>query len=53
MAPLFGYLGDRYSRKYLMAVGIFFWSLATLLGSFMPVSAVGLMVVIVVVVVND
>lgn len=36
MAPLFGYLGDRYSRKYLMAVGIFFWSLATLLGSFMP-----------------
>ncbi|MPC23069.1 Protein spinster [Portunus trituberculatus] len=39
MAPLFGYLGDRYSRKNLMAVGIFFWSLATLLGSFMPVSA--------------
>ncbi|XP_045106251.1 protein spinster-like [Portunus trituberculatus] len=36
MAPLFGYLGDRYSRKNLMAVGIFFWSLATLLGSFMP-----------------
>uniref|UniRef100_A0A0P4WBV2 Major facilitator superfamily (MFS) profile domain-containing protein n=1 Tax=Scylla olivacea TaxID=85551 RepID=A0A0P4WBV2_SCYOL len=36
MAPLFGYLGDRYSRKYLMAVGIFFWSLATLVGSFMP-----------------
>lgn len=36
MAPIFGYLGDRYSRKYLMAVGIFFWSLATLVGSFMP-----------------
>ncbi|XP_071517135.1 protein spinster [Panulirus ornatus] len=36
MAPLFGYLGDRFSRRYLMAVGIFFWSLATLIGSFMP-----------------
>lgn len=39
MAPVFGYLGDRFSRKYLMAVGIFFWCLATLVGSFMPVSA--------------
>lgn len=38
MAPVFGYLGDRFSRKYLMAVGIFFWCLATLVGSFMPVS---------------
>lgn len=36
MAPLFGYLGDRFSRRYLMAVGILFWSLATLIGSFMP-----------------
>ncbi|XP_042858688.1 protein spinster-like [Penaeus japonicus] len=36
MAPVFGYLGDRFSRKYLMAVGIFFWCLATLVGSFMP-----------------
>lgn len=36
VAPLFGYLGDRFSRKYLMAVGLFFWSLATLVGSFMP-----------------
>lgn len=36
MAPLFGYLGDRFSRKILMAVGISFWCLATLIGSFMP-----------------
>ncbi|XP_068215167.1 protein spinster-like isoform X2 [Palaemon carinicauda] len=36
MAPLFGYLGDRFSRKILMAVGISFWCLATLVGSFMP-----------------
>lgn len=36
MAPIFGYLGDRYSRKYLMAVGVFFWSLTTLIGSYMP-----------------
>lgn len=32
-APLFGYLGDRYSRKYLMAAGVFLWSVLTLLGS--------------------
>ena len=34
-APVFGYLGDRYSRKWLLAVGISFWSLSTLAGSFM------------------
>ncbi|XP_071449409.1 protein spinster [Hetaerina americana] len=34
-APLFGYLGDRYNRKYIMASGIFLWSLTTLLGSYM------------------
>lgn len=34
-APLFGYLGDRYSRKWIMAFGVFLWSLTTLLGSFM------------------
>jgi len=34
-APVFGYLGDRYSRKWLLAVGISFWSLSTFLGSFM------------------
>lgn len=36
LAPVFGYLGDRFSRKMLLAVGICFWSLATLIGSFMP-----------------
>ncbi len=30
-SPLFGYLGDRGSRKWLIAFGIFIWSLGTLL----------------------
>lgn len=34
-APFFGYLGDRYSRRYIMAFGVFLWSLTTLIGSFM------------------
>ncbi|KRF80296.1 uncharacterized protein Dvir_GJ22291, isoform E [Drosophila virilis] len=34
-APLFGYLGDRYSRRWLMAVGVALWSTTTLLGSYM------------------
>ncbi|XP_043211074.1 protein spinster-like isoform X1 [Amphibalanus amphitrite] len=34
-APLFGFLGDRYNRKWIMALGVFIWSLTTLLGSFM------------------
>ncbi|XP_022183813.2 protein spinster [Nilaparvata lugens] len=34
-APLFGYLGDRYSRRAIMAAGVFLWSLTTLLGSYM------------------
>ena len=32
-APVFGYLGDRYSRKYLMATGVLLWSVLTFLGS--------------------
>uniref|UniRef100_A0AAV2KD68 Protein spinster homolog 1 n=1 Tax=Knipowitschia caucasica TaxID=637954 RepID=A0AAV2KD68_KNICA len=36
LAPAFGYLGDRYNRKYIMSVGIFFWSLVTLLSSYTP-----------------
>jgi MFS family permease len=28
-APLFGYLGDRFARKYLMLAGVLVWSLAT------------------------
>ena len=35
-APLFGYLGDRYSRKAIIIFGISFWSFMTLLGSFVP-----------------
>jgi MFS transporter, Spinster family, sphingosine-1-phosphate transporter len=34
LSPLFGYLGDRYNRKYIMSAGIFFWSVVTLAGSF-------------------
>lgn len=30
-SPFFGYLGDRVSRKWLIAVGIFVWSLGTVL----------------------
>jgi MFS family permease len=30
-APFFGYLGDRVSRKWLIAAGIFVWSLGTVL----------------------
>ena len=35
-SPIFGYLGDRYNRKYIMAGGILFWSVITLAGSFIP-----------------
>ena len=35
-ATLFGYIGDRYNRKWVMVFGIFMWTVATLLGSFMP-----------------
>ena len=34
LSPIFGYMGDRYSRKAIMTVGIFFWSAVTLGGSF-------------------
>jgi MFS family permease len=36
-APIFGFLGDRYSRKYLMLFGIFTWGSCTFISSFMPV----------------
>ena len=32
-APVFGYFGDRYSRKYVMAIGIVIWSVMTFAGS--------------------
>lgn len=34
-APLFGFLGDRYDRKWVMIFGITIWAAATLWGSFM------------------
>ncbi|XP_046916612.1 protein spinster homolog 1 isoform X2 [Dermatophagoides farinae] len=33
-SPLFGYLGDRYSRKYIILFGVSFWSTMTFLSSF-------------------
>jgi MFS transporter, Spinster family, sphingosine-1-phosphate transporter len=33
-APFFGFLGDRASRKWLIALGIFIWSLGTLMTGF-------------------
>ncbi|KAG7249767.1 hypothetical protein CRUP_017878 [Coryphaenoides rupestris] len=36
LAPCFGYLGDRYNRKWIMSVGIAFWSLVTLASSYTP-----------------
>ena len=36
LAPLFGYLGDRYSRKAIIIFGISFWSFMTFAGSFVP-----------------
>jgi MFS family permease len=33
-APFFGYLGDRVTRKWLIAAGIFIWSLGTVLTGF-------------------
>ncbi|XP_051987963.1 protein spinster homolog 1-like [Xyrauchen texanus] len=34
LAPLFGYLGDRYNRKVIMCVGISFWCIVTLSSSY-------------------
>lgn len=36
MAPIFGYLGDRYNRKAIIVFGVLFWSATTLAGSFIP-----------------
>src|SRR2546427_6586943 len=40
-APFFGYLGDRVSRKWLIALGIFVWSAGTVLSGF--ATSVGLL----------
>jgi MFS family permease len=39
-SPFFGYLGDRFSRKWLIAGGIFVWSLGTVLTGFAGTFAV-------------
>jgi len=36
LAPVFGYLGDRYNRLVIMTFGILFWAGTTLAGSFVP-----------------
>uniref|UniRef100_A0A3P8SCE8 Protein spinster homolog 1 n=1 Tax=Amphiprion percula TaxID=161767 RepID=A0A3P8SCE8_AMPPE len=36
LAPFFGYLGDRYNRKFIMSFGITFWSAVTLASSYTP-----------------
>src|ERR1017187_2735905 len=33
-SPIFGWLGDRWSRKWLIAAGIFVWSIGTILTGF-------------------
>ncbi|VDN25598.1 unnamed protein product [Gongylonema pulchrum] len=35
-APLCGFLGDRYNRKWIMTVGIAVWIIAVLASSFVP-----------------
>ncbi|XP_067866181.1 protein spinster homolog 3-like [Heterodontus francisci] len=45
LAPLFGYLGDRYNRKILMCIGIFIWCIVTLAGSFITQSYFWLLIV--------
>lgn len=35
-SPIFGYLGDRYPRRGLIAAGVALWSLATVLSGFAP-----------------
>ncbi|XP_076364573.1 protein spinster homolog 1-like [Tachypleus tridentatus] len=46
MAPVFGYLGDRYSRKLIIGCGVSFWSLTTFLGSFVPSGYIGVFMVL-------
>jgi len=41
-APVFGYLGDKYSRKWILVGGIFFWCVAAFTGSLIPSDYKGL-----------
>lgn len=40
-SPLFGYLGDRFTRKYIISLGMLAWACCTLVGSFSVVSGCG------------
>jgi len=44
LAPIFGYLGDRYNRLVIMSGGILFWAGTTLAGSFVPGDNFGLFI---------
>ena len=45
-APLFGYLGDRFNRKYILIGGVIMWSLFTFCGSFIGPDSFWLFLVI-------
>ncbi|GMR41041.1 hypothetical protein PMAYCL1PPCAC_11239, partial [Pristionchus mayeri] len=45
-APLFGYLGDRYNRKWILIAGSGAWALLTLASSFIPQNLFWLFVVL-------
>lgn len=36
VAPLCGFFGDRYNRKWIMTIGIAIWILAVMASSFIP-----------------
>lgn len=38
LAPVFGYLGDRYNRKYIMIAGVIMWTLTSFCCSFVTES---------------
>lgn len=39
-SPIFGYFGDHYSRKWLIVIGLLFWSVFTLLGSYVSTDVI-------------
>uniref|UniRef100_A0A5K3EXU6 MFS domain-containing protein n=1 Tax=Mesocestoides corti TaxID=53468 RepID=A0A5K3EXU6_MESCO len=46
LSPIFGYLGDRWKRKYIMVIGLVIWTLTTLASSFVPRNNFGLFMVL-------
>nr|CDS28448.1 protein spinster [Hymenolepis microstoma] len=42
LSPVFGYLGDRWKRKYLMIIGLSVWTLFAFVSSFVPSDRFGL-----------